>query len=152
MRTLARPGDKAEVLRRLRSVRPDSVRRWGRMSTQQMVCHLADGFRMALGEMSVAVASGPLQRTVVKWLALYLPLRWPAGIRTSPEIDQEGTGTRPADFAADVARLEALLERFTAPDSPAGRYTHPLFGPMSAAAWLRWGYLHLDHHLRQFGA
>jgi hypothetical protein len=28
---------------------------------------------------------------------------------------------------------------------------HPIFGAMSERAWLRWGYLHMDHHLRQFG-
>jgi hypothetical protein len=28
---------------------------------------------------------------------------------------------------------------------------HPIFGPMSNAAFLRWAYLHMDHHLRQFG-
>jgi len=27
-----------------------------------------------------------------------------------------------------------------------------MFGRLSDAAWLRWGYLHMDHHLRQFGA
>jgi hypothetical protein len=26
-----------------------------------------------------------------------------------------------------------------------------VFGRMSQAAWLRWAYLHMDHHLRQFG-
>jgi hypothetical protein len=56
------------------------------------------------------------------------------------------------DFAADVAQLEALLEsavtRIGTADCPA----HPIFGRMSEAAWLRWGYLHVDHHLRQFGA
>jgi hypothetical protein len=30
--------------------------------------------------------------------------------------------------------------------------THPIFGRMSEAAWMRWAYLHTDHHLRQFGA
>jgi hypothetical protein len=30
--------------------------------------------------------------------------------------------------------------------------SHPIFGAMSAGDWLRWGYLHMDHHLRQFGA
>jgi hypothetical protein len=29
---------------------------------------------------------------------------------------------------------------------------HPVFGAMSDSAWRRWGYLHTDHHLRQFGA
>jgi hypothetical protein len=37
-----------------------------------------------------------------------------------------------------------------APPQPVAR-THPIFGALSARDWLRWGYLHADHHLRQFG-
>jgi hypothetical protein len=33
----------------------------------------------------------------------------------------------------------------------AGRPAHPIFGRMTEAEWMRWGYLHTDHHLRQFG-
>ena len=84
MKTLARPQDREELVRRLRNVRPDSAARWGRMSAHQMICHLADAFRLATGEKQVSDGSGPLQRTIVKWLALYAPLAWPAGIRTRP--------------------------------------------------------------------
>ena len=150
MKTLARPCDKAEILRRLRMVRPDSARRWGRMSAHQMVCHLADGFRMAIGAKTVSPATGLLQRTIVKWFALYAPVPWLAGLPTRPETDQEHGGSRPADFAADVARVETLLELVTAPTRRLDRTSHPIFGAMSEAAWLRWGYLHADHHLRQF--
>ena len=151
MKTLARQRDKAEILQRLRTVRPESAGRWGRMSSHQMVCHLSDSFRMVTGQKPVSHASGLLQRTIVKWTALYLPLRWPPGILTRPEIDQEAGGTRPIDFAADVSELMALVELMTA-DRSAGWQPHPLFGRMSEAAWLRWAYLHMDHHLRQFGA
>ena len=61
-------------------------------------------------------------------------------------------GTRPGDFAADVAQLEALLELITTPERTPDWQLHPIFGRMSEAAWLRWAYLHMDHHLRQFGA
>ena len=152
MRTLARQRDKTEILRRLRRVHPESVRRWGRMSAHQMVCHLADSLRMSTGEIPVNLATSLLKRTMLKWAVLYLPLRWPAGILTSPEIDQERGGTKPADFAVDVAQLEALLDVVTARTQSLDRQFHPIFGRMSAAAWLRWGYLHMDHHLRQFGA
>ena len=152
MKTLARERDKAEILRRVRALRPDSVRRWGRMSVHQMVCHLSDGFRMGIGEKGVSDASGPLRRTMLKWIVLYVPLSWPAGILTRPEIDQGVGGTRPVDFAADIAQLEALLDLVTAQQGELDWRPHPLFGPMSKAAWLRWGYLHIDHHLRQFGA
>jgi hypothetical protein len=152
MKTLARERDKAEILRRLRAVRPESARRWGRMSAHQMVCHLSDSFRMVAGQKPASHATGPLQRTVVKWIALYLPLRWPAGIRTRPELDQELGGTKPLEFAADVAELEALLDLFTSSNGSFEGQLHPIFGRMSEARWLRWAYVHMDHHLRQFGA
>lgn len=118
-----------------------------------MVCHLSDSFRMAMGRKPVSHATGLLQRTIVKWIALYLPLPWPGGrILTRPEIDQEVGGTRPGDFAADIAELEALVELVTAPARSFDWPPHPIFGRMSEADWLRWGYLHMDHHLRQFGA
>jgi Protein of unknown function (DUF1569) len=154
MNTLARDRTRAEILRRLKSLQPDSARRWGRMSAHQMVCHLSDCCRMATGERRVSDVTGPLQRTLIKWIALYLPMRWPPGIATVPEVDQEIGGTPPGDFAADVATLEALVqalsERAGSPEWPPP--PHPMFGPMSQAAWMRWAYLHLDHHLRQFGA
>jgi hypothetical protein len=28
---------------------------------------------------------------------------------------------------------------------------HSIFGSMTNQDWMRWGYLHADHHLRQFG-
>jgi hypothetical protein len=122
------------------------------MSAHQMICHLSDSFRMAMGQKSVSDATGPLQRTVVKWIALYVPVRWPPGILTRPEIDQLCAGTRPADFAANVAELETLMKLVTTRDKTFRWAAHPIFGTMSHAAWLRWAYLHMDHHLRQFGA
>jgi hypothetical protein len=152
MKSLARERDKAEILQRLKRVHPQSARRWGRMTAHQMICHLCDCFRVVIGRKPVSPASGLLQQTLVKWLALYLPLRWPAGFSTRPEVDQEAGGTRPLEFAADVAELELLIELITAQPRSVEWHAHPIFGRMSDAAWMRWAYLHLDHHLRQFGA
>jgi hypothetical protein len=142
MKTVARERCKAELVRRLRTVRPESARRWGQMSAHQMICHLGDSSRMALGQKPVSDATSRLQRTLVKWIALYLPLPWPAGtLMTRPEIDQQFAGTKPGDFAADVADLEALLERVATRATDADWPAHPIFGRMSRAAWLRWAYL-----------
>ena len=151
MKTLARARDKEEILVRLRAIRPESRRRWGRMSAHQMLCHVADSFRMALGGKPVNPTTGLLQRTLLKWTVLYVPLRWPAGILTSREIDPERDGTRPVEFEADVAQVEALLDEVTARTRDLHGRSHPVFGRMSDGAWLRWAYLHTDHHLRQFG-
>jgi hypothetical protein len=150
MKTLARPADRAEIRDRLRTLKPDSKARWGRMSAHQMVCHLSDACRMALGEKTVMPASNLIQRTMIKWIALYLPMPWPRSLPTRPELDQDTAGTRPVDFATDLARLAGLLDLSAAARSDRPR--HPVMGRMSESEWLRWGYLHADHHLRQFGA
>jgi len=112
---MARPRDKAEIVRRLKMVRPDCRRKWGRMSAHQMVCHLSDSFRMVTRQKATSPATGVLQSTLIKWIALYAPLPWPAGVPTRPEVDQEVGGTSPGDFAADLAELELLLGTVTTP-------------------------------------
>ena len=77
---------------------------------------------------------------------------WPSGVDTSPEIDQCGGGTTPRDFAADVECVLVLVDRIVREARTLRWPRHPTFGRMSVAEWLRWGYLHVDHHLRQFGA
>ena len=151
MKTLARMQDKQELLRRLRTVRADSPRRWGRMTAHQMIRHVGDACRMGSGEVRVSDASGLAQRTVIKWIALYTPLRWPPGIPTRPEIDQQLLDAKSGTFADDLALTESLVEAFAARAGARDWPTHPIFGRMSESAWMRWGYLHLDHHLRQFG-
>jgi hypothetical protein len=152
MKTLVHARDRTELVRRLRTLNAQSPRQWGQMSVHQMVCHLADACEMATGDKRVTSAATRLPPVVMKWIGLYLPLRWPPGIETRPEIDQRCGGTKPGDFTADLARVEVLLDRMAALDQDSAWPTHPVFGRMSRSEWLRWGYLHTDHHLRQFGA
>jgi hypothetical protein len=151
MKSLANQHDRDELISRLRRVSPDSQRRWGRMTPHQMICHLNDSFKCGTGEKEVSSVSNALSRSMVKWLALYLPIPWPHGVGTRPEMDQERGGTQPVEFGRDRNELEAMINRFsgTQRDFKWGR--HPLFDEMSERDWWRWGYLHVDHHLRQFG-
>lgn len=150
-RTLADADCKAEILARVQTLRPDSVRRWGRMTAHQMVCHLIDCNRMALGELAVTAPPTRIPRAIVKWVSLYTPMPWPAGLPTNPELDQDVGGMRPGDFAGDAAALEVTVERLTSRTGRGDWPQHPDFGTMSEGDWLRWGYLHIHHHLRQFG-
>jgi hypothetical protein len=150
MKTLANPRDEKEILERLAKVRADSERRWGSMTENQMICHLSDSFRVSLGEKKVSSVATFASRTIVKFIALRVPMAWAHGVKTRPEVDQQIGGTRPTDFAPDVAILRALVERFC---SNEGEFAaHPMFGQLSRAERMRHAYLHMDHHLRQFGA
>jgi hypothetical protein len=149
-RSLASETLGGDLRRRLAALRPDSTRRWGTLTVDEMLCHVADSFRATLGERRASpLKTSRLQARVMKFVALRTPLPWPKGLPTRPEVNPHQGGTRPEAFAADRAALEALVARFA---SPSARYdVHPMFGAMSRDEWLIWGYRHLDHHLRQFG-
>lgn len=149
MRHLAEPKTRRAIAERLALLTPGSAAIWGRMSAHQAVCHLSDSFRFALGRKSASDASGVLQRTLVKWIALRVPMPWPKGVPTRPEMEQGIGGTPPLTFAADRAELAGLIEEFAALREIA--VAHPIFGRMPRDEWMRWGFLHADHHLRQFG-
>ena len=149
--TLLHPEARAEILRRIEALTPRSERRWGRMTPHQMVCHLSDACRAALGERRVPVIGTLWERTVIRCLAIHTNVKWPPGVRTVPEADQEIGGTRPTEFARDVDELRGLIQRFSGPKAQLSG-DHPLFGALSAAEWGRFSYRHADHHLRQFGA
>ena len=136
---------------RVKRLRPDSPRQWGRMTPHQAICHMSDAFRMALREREAAPVAGSL-KPVIRFIALRMPMRWPRGrIKTVPEAEQGVGGTPPIEFEQDRAELLALMARFSTAVAGGLCPTHPIFGPMTADLWRRWGYRHLDHHLRQFG-
>ena len=152
MKTLADLQNKEEILRRLRAIGPASKRRWGKMTAAEMICHLSDAFRVSIGDREANLIRVPVPRSLFKWAALWLPAQWPQGVKTVPECDPKLGGTPPGQIENDLSELCKLIDRFT--QQPAGSVwpQHPIFGPMSGKEWLRWGYLHADHHLRQFGA
>ena len=150
MQTLESKSDREAIAKRISSLTPADERRWGRMTVGEMVCHVCDAYRIALGEKAASPATGFFQRTVMKWVALKAPLKWPKGVKTRPELEQGIGGTPPVEFGRDKAELLSIFQRFCG-DGANFAPTHPFFGPMSREDWMRWGYLHADHHLRQFG-
>jgi hypothetical protein len=149
MTDLGDPGVRNSIAQRLALLTPVSRAQWGRMSAHQAVCHLADSFRFALGRKPASEATGILQRTLIKWIALYVPLTWPKGTPTRPEMEQGVGGTPPREFAGDREELAGLIEEFAS--ARAFTVEHPFFGALTVDEWMRWGFLHADHHLRQFG-
>jgi hypothetical protein len=151
MKTLRNPEDRKEIVTRVGFVRAETPRRWGKMTAHQMICHLSDSFLGVMGEKPVSIAPGWVMRSTVKWIALYTPLPWAKGMPTRPEMDQLAGGTPPGEFSADVRQLLQFTERFSNEPRDFAWQPHPFFLEMSDQDWMRWGYLHMNHHLRQFG-
>ena len=140
-----------ELLNRLSRLTPETRALWGKMNARQMVCHLNDCFGLAMGLKHASEEITFLNRTLIRWTALRAPMTWPKGVPTRPEMDQLAGGTPPADFANDVAELRAAIQRFVRTPRDFTFSRHPIFGPLSEWEWMRWGWLHPDHHFRQFG-
>jgi len=133
---------------RLGLLQSDARPRWGRMTAHQMVCHLSDSFKAAVGKKTVSPATMGVPKGFMKFMALHMPLQWPKNIPTRPEVEQGRGGTAPADWTRDCAELRTLILSFA---SESTSETHPIFGPMTHKDWQIWGYRHVDHHFRQFG-
>jgi DinB superfamily len=144
------PGVSDHLKERVRALRPDSERRWGRMSVDQMLWHVNEFLRFGLGELQFAPIPGLPRpagwlKPVVRWIVLYLP--WPHGAKTYSEAIA-GTSH---DFAAEQRRCLELIDRTTARDIDGVWPLNPMLGRMTGAHWSRIQAKHLDHHLRQFG-
>jgi len=118
------------------------------MTAAEMVCHLADSFRVAMGEIPCPDRSTLGRRTLVKWLVIYAPLPIPKGkVETAPEMK----ATSPHQFDRDLATLKEILQRFADKSLTSEWQAHPAFGKLSGKEWSILGYKHMDHHLQQFG-
>jgi hypothetical protein len=152
VKSLRNSKDKEEILRRLQTVHPGSKRKWGEMTSHQMICHLSDGFQLYMGKRPAAPVKTKYPRAVMRWVALWAPVPWPHGFPAMRELDQKADGTPPAEFQKDLQVLRERIEEFTRQPRNFELPFHPHFGSMSEREWLRLAYLHADHHLRQFGS
>ena len=142
------PDVRAAFHERIRSLRPDAQRRWGRMTSGQMVCHLIDQLRIALGELPTRPISGLLRYPPFKQIVINV-LPWPKGRIQGPP---EAFTTVSSQWAQDLPRLQQLLEEFGRRGAQTEWALHPQFGSMSGRLWGQLTCRHFDHHLTQFSA
>ncbi len=149
--TVADPRVLQSLEERMRALKADSRRRWGTLTPHEMLCHLEDATAMVLGTRPRKQPARMRSRLLVKWVGLWAPIPWPHGWPTNPLHDPKAEGTRPSEFAKDLARAIAGIEGIAAADRHTLDPAHGFFGTMSVVDWQRWAYRHTDHHLRQFG-
>lgn len=146
MPTLARPTDRESLLARFDALSPEAARQWGTMNAHQMICHVNDAIRVALGDLPAQDCSTWASRTIIRFLVLRTPIFAPKGkIQTAPEM----LTSKPETWDTDVRELKENIARLA--DATAGS-RHPMFGELTAKDWQALTAKHLDFHLRQFGA
>jgi oxepin-CoA hydrolase / 3-oxo-5,6-dehydrosuberyl-CoA semialdehyde dehydrogenase len=125
--------------------------RWGAMTAQQMVEHLAWGFELSTGRAAVECTVPPERRERYKaFLRDNTPMmhefRNPVLVGGLPPLQHPGLAEARAALAVAVGRF---LDHERA--APGAVYNHPVFGPLTAEEWSRAHFKHAYHHLLQFG-
>ena len=147
-RTIFDPEARQRLLERIAKVRPDSRRNFGKMSPDEMICHLEDSLHCATGRTPTKAKQSFLSTRFMRFLIIYV-IPWPKG---KAQTVKEMQATRPGDFEADKKRLQECLlataERGL--HSPWAR--HPAFGDLSGREYGALIYRHFDYHLKQFSA
>ena len=138
-----------DICRRMEALTVDAKPQWGKFNATQMLAHLNDAMRMAMGELNVPAKKTklPIRYAPLKQLFIYA-LPWPQGAPTAPELLSRGSS---ADFAKEKAEFRTVVERLGQTRASDLCPEHPAFGRMSHRAWGVLKYRHADHHLRQFG-
>jgi hypothetical protein len=140
------PACKAEITRRVAALRPDSRRRWGKMSVSQMLWHVNEAMETALGRRSLEPQRMPLPRPVMKFIVVNLP--WPKGATTL----KPWLATRDDyDFSEEHDRCLRLIRDLAERPLDGPWPESPSLGRMSGAEVSRLQAKHLNHHLTQFG-
>ena len=85
MQSVFRQDDRLALAHRLDSLAATKAPLWGRMDCPQMLAHLSDGVRMAMGELDVAPRPGPLRFPPLRHAIIYW-LPFPKGAPTVPEL------------------------------------------------------------------
>jgi Protein of unknown function (DUF1569) len=144
--TLHDPGDRTGLQERIRRLRPDTERKWGRMSAAQMLWHVNQAMETALGRVTLPTEKVPLPRPIMKFIVINLP--WPKGAPTVPGFVAKGESF---DFEAERDRCLRLIDQVAATSLDGEWAPSPVFGRMKGKEVTTLQAKHLNHHLTQFG-
>ena len=149
MVTVFKDSDREALLSRFTRLKRDQAPLWGTLTAPEMVVHLADQLRMALGDVTCDPIPGVWHNPIFKAAFLYLPSRmlWVKNQKRPPEA----FATQPETWEKAIDTLLELMERLVARMHAGDWPDHPNLGTMTRHGWGVFTYRHFDHHLRQFG-
>lgn len=137
-----------QVLARIDAINQNAKPLWGTMTNTQMLAHVTAQIEICKKTIPAKDRSTFITRTIAKWLGLYLPIPLPKNLKTFKEIAPEmGVLT----ISEDLEKAKIALKNSIASIDNSRKYWHPIFGNLSANQMGKLTFVHLNHHLEQFG-
>ena len=136
-----------EIIDRANALTLETAGKWGKMNATEMLAHCN------LINQTMLDGTLPYKRTtpvqfVARFLFLNLIPKFPRNLKIPAENTTKGKVAR-EKFEAEKARFIGIMQTFT--ERQAIAVTHPAFGNLNAEELGKLTWMHMDHHLRQFG-
>ncbi|MFZ1321724.1 MAG: DUF1569 domain-containing protein [Ignavibacteria bacterium] len=151
MENILNTEDRELILERISKLDENSKAVWGKMNVNEMIVHLADPLRVAIGEKHAEFLKSEYSESGLRHKIIY-DLEWPQNSPTSPEFKRGETGSELLDFENDLKTLHEVINKFVNKSEEISFTIHPIFGDISNEDWGRLMWKHMDHHLKQFGS
>jgi len=148
MRTVFDEQTRQSFVRRLEGLTPEIAPLWGSMTAPQMVKHLRLWEEMIHENI---IYPRPFIGRLIGPLILKQVLKSPEFRRNSPTIPEMKITETGIDLAAERQRLTTLVNSYATYNLPDYSFIHPFFGKMTREQIGQMAYIHMDHHLKQFG-
>ncbi|MBM3916304.1 MAG: DUF1569 domain-containing protein [Sphingomonadales bacterium] len=138
------------MLAQLSKLQSESTAKWGQMTAQRMVEHLADALYMSIGQgdFKLEVPEDRIER-MQAWLETDKPMA--KDIQVSFATPSTPLRNEEIETAIDefTEAFLAFLEHYeNQPDQTA---LHPFYGNLNYAQWQKLHTKHFAHHFEQFG-
>lgn len=148
MRSIYNKAHNLELIDRINKLTPESQPKWGKMNVAQMLSHCQGPMDVAFGNLKLKpnFLIGLLGKMFKN--KILNAAEFKKNSPTAPEFIRKDA----IDFEQSREELINKIIRFSELGQEAIKSNkHPFFGEMSFEDWDRLQYMHLDHHLKQFG-
>lgn len=146
-KTVFSEDDNAKLILRLSNLQKGSVCAWGSMSVAGMLYHCNFTNKVIL-KAPPSLRKRTLKQRVLKFLVMDIKKEIPRGVKGNPKFFSQETDI--LNFEDQKAQWLDIIPKFTNVQGPL-EGEHPIFGKLNTKEWGRFVWLHMDHHLRQFG-
>jgi hypothetical protein len=149
MKSIFNKEDNLALQARIQALQPNRNALWGKMNVSQMLSHCQAPMEMAFGKLTLQ--SNFFMRIVGKIFKNKI-LNGQGFKKHSPTVKEFIRNDKNTDFEKNkMILLESLSHFLAAGELAIVNKKHPFFGTMSTEEWDKLQYMHLNHHLKQFG-
>lgn len=144
--SISQPAGRQNLLERLDQLTPQTTRKWGTMTVDQMLKHCYQANELMMK--GSGTKNEKLKQKLIRLFFIKFDFTLPKNVKAPKAIRQ--TEELSNEFPAMKSALCEQIKQFEQHQFPEKMY-HPAFGNLTAKEYGIAIWKHMDHHLRQFG-